>query len=394
MNAGVDIRGYGLFQAMRVFFNRTKGVSMTDENITLADALSIANQHLKSRNAPLAEKIFHEILKAYPNEPNCFHQLAVIAFSRGDFSVATEFFAKSIDYGFVSVETYTNLASSLRKVGRTDEAVSAFNMAISIDANFATTHLNLGNLFKDTGKIDDAVTCYKTALKLDPDNTKAAYNLRILTDNHTGSPTNEFISLINDESADYFEQNMENQKSQIPKIVRAAADKVLMDNGSSLTIPIPNVLDLGCGTGRSGVEFRNISNSLDGVDLSSNMMDKAREKEVYDALLLDNFVNFMAKKKDVYDLVIAVDSLIYTGPLDAIFDGVYRVLKNPGAFTFTVEAMDSGDFSVQHTSRHSHSEGYIRNLADERDFNVLLCEPIDDMRAGVKGTLFWLEKSG
>ncbi len=367
---------------------------MTNEGVTLADALSIANQHLKSENAPLAEKIFYEILKAYPNDPNCFQQLAIIAYKNGDYSVATEFFTKSIDYGLATAETYTNLASSLRKSGRTDEAVSAFKMAISIDRNFANTHFNLGNLFKDTGKIDEAITCYETALKLDPDNIKATYSLRILTDNHTGSPPNEFISLVNNENAEYFEKNMEEQNSHIPKIVRAATDKVLMDNGSSLTTPLPNVLDLGCGTGRSGVEFRNITNSLDGVDLSSNMMDKAREKGVYGALFLDSFVNFMAQKKNAYDLVIAVDSLIYTGPLDAIFDGVYRVLRKPGAFTFTIEAMDTDGFSVQPTVRHSHSEGFIRNLAGEHDFNVLLCEPIDNMRVGVKGTLFWLEKSG
>jgi predicted TPR repeat methyltransferase len=377
----------------RKYFKRAKDIETTVTS--LLEALNVANGHLLSGNASLAESITNKVLEAYPNNPSCLQLLGVIYTATGDFTGAIDFFTKAIATGNASAANYSNLGSVLRKVGRFDEAISAFNKAHSIDPNFVAVHFNLGNLYRGTGKIKDAIAWYKAGLKLEPDNIKGATIFRIMTDENPGSPPDEYIALINNENALFFEQMMKNSDSQIPQLVRAAADQMIMEHESNLVPPISNVLDLGCGTGRSGVEFRNISNILEGVDLSSGMMTKAREKGVYDTLFLDNFIHFMAQKKDAYDLVLAVDSLIYTGPLEAIFDSVDSVLRKRGAFTFTVEYLDTGDFAVQQqTSRHAHGEGYIRNLAVERGFNVLLCQPINRMRGEVNGTLFWLEKSG
>ncbi len=360
---------------------------------SLEETLNIANGHRLSGNASLAESITHKILEAYPNDANCFQLLAIISYGRGDFNLAAEFYEKIIANGYVSAEVYSNLAASLLREGRNDEAIPALNMALSIDPNFSNAHSNLGQLYLVTGKIDDAITCYEAVLKLDPGNIKVAYTLRVLKDKRTGSPPDEFIALINNDNAERFERSMEMMNSRIPQIVRAAADEVIMNDVSGIEFPVSNALDLGCGTGRSGVEFRNICNMLDGVDLSSGMMKKAREKEVYDELFLDSFIHLMAQKKDAYDLVLAIDSLLYTGPLEEIFDSVDRVLRKPGAFAFTVEALDSGDFTVQQSSRHAHGEGYVRNLAAKHGLSVLLCQPIDRMRGNIKGNLFWLEKS-
>ena len=43
-------------------------------------------------------------------------------------------------------------------------------------------------------------------------------------------------------------------------------------------------LDLGCGTGLSGVVLRSLSGFLEGVDLSPAMVEKARERDIYDHL--------------------------------------------------------------------------------------------------------------
>ena len=86
--------------------------------------------------------------------------------------------------------------------------------------------------------------------------------------------------------------------------------------------------------------------------------------------------------------------LIKSGELRVVrFSGVVRVLRTGGAFAFTVETLDSGDFALRDTCHHAHGEGYIRQLAAENHLDVVLCEPIDNMRFGIKGTLFWLEKA-
>ena len=43
-------------------------------------------------------------------------------------------------------------------------------------------------------------------------------------------------------------------------------------------------MDAGCGTGLSGVLFRNMSEHLVGVDISRRMVQRAAERKIYDEL--------------------------------------------------------------------------------------------------------------
>src|SRR3546814_9485717 len=44
------------------------------------------------------------------------------------------------------------------------------------------------------------------------------------------------------------------------------------------------ILDLGCGTGLSGVPFRSYASRLDGIDLASGMIENAARRGSYDTL--------------------------------------------------------------------------------------------------------------
>ena len=49
-------------------------------------------------------------------------------------------------------------------------------------------------------------------------------------------------------------------------------------------------LDLGCGTGLSGQAFKNISCQLTGIDLSSRMIEKAKQKKIRVFILQKNII--------------------------------------------------------------------------------------------------------
>lgn len=362
--------------------------------LTIQEALTLGSQHQNSGNLSQAESLYRQVLQMDPNQPDGLQLLGVIALQRGDAELAVDLLTQSlaVESGFANV--HSNLGSALKRVGRIDDALASYRNALAIDPNFVGAHLNLGFLFRDTGKLDAAVDSLRTALALDPENSKAEYLLAALTDETTAAPPEGFVKQIFDEHATVFERRMKEGDSWLPQIVRSAAARLIEQRGVDTALPFPNTLDLGCGTGRAGVEFRDIVGKLHGVDLSPKMMDQAREKGVYDALFLDEFTGFLEQAEDTYDLVLAVDSFLYTGPLEAVFSGVIRVLRVGGAFAFTVEALDSGDFALRGTCHHAHGEGYVRQLAADHRFDVVLCEPIDNMRFGIKGTLFWLEKSG
>ena len=287
---------------------------------------------------------------------------------------------------------HSNLGMALMQQGRLDEAVSSCNKAIDIDPDISEAHTNLGFVLQNMENLDDAVASNRKALAINPENIKAEYFLATLTDKTIKAPPEGFVKLVFDEHATVFEQRMKEGNSWLPQIVRSAAASLIEQRGLELEHPFANTLDLGCGTGRVGVEFRNIALKLHGVDLSPKMMDRAREKEVYDALFLDDFTNFLEQTENIYDLIIAVDSLIYMGPLEAVFTGVVRVLRVGGAFAFTIETTDSSDFALQKTCHHAHSTGYVHQLAADYGFDVVLCKQIDNMLFGIKGALFWLEK--
>ena len=68
--------------------------------------------------------------------------------------------------------------------------------------------------------------------------------------------------------------------------------------------------------------------------------------------------------QDGYDLVIAADVFIYVGRLEAVFEGVAKVLRPGGWLAFTVErAPDEHDVLLLPSLRHAHSAPYLSRLA-------------------------------
>ena len=82
------------------------------------------------------------------------------------------------------------------------------------------------------------------------------------------------------------------------------------------------VIDLGCGTGLCGIKLRDISNGLTGVDLSKNMIAKARKRQVYDHIITGDIVDILSLSTEKYDLFVSSDVLVYFGELTTIFNAV------------------------------------------------------------------------
>jgi len=67
--------------------------------------------------------------------------------------------------------------------------------------------------------------------------------------------------------------------------------------------PTWNVLDAGCGTGLSGVLFRNLSSHLMGVDVSRRMVQRAEARGVYDELSVGDMAEELLARAGSLDLV-------------------------------------------------------------------------------------------
>ena len=167
---------------------------------------------------------------------------------------------------------------------------------------------------------------------------------------------------------------------ETPSVLRALVEPLLEARAASC-------LDLGCGTGLSGLEFRKLvapGGSLAGVDLSPEMVDKARAREsVYDLLEVSDVEALPSSVERLapFDLICACDVLVYLGDLSKVF-AVARANKTPsGLFCFSVELLseaaatpaDAG-YLCPPTARFTHKRSYVERASEEAGFDIVSVE--------------------
>lgn len=75
---------------------------------------------------------------------------------------------------------FNNLGTSLYTIGKTTEAVEAFNMAIKKDNWYAEPHINLGSIYQNQGDNDKAFDHYRQAIEIGEGHPELFHNLGIL----------------------------------------------------------------------------------------------------------------------------------------------------------------------------------------------------------------------
>jgi predicted TPR repeat methyltransferase len=134
-----------------------------------------------------------------------------------------------------------------------------------------------------------------------------------------------------------------------------------------------SALDLGCGTGLMGGALRGRVDRLAGIDLSAAMIAKARERGVYDRLVVGDAAAMLGRElPGISDLIIAADALVYVGDLAPLFAAVATALASDGLFAFSVETCDGDGFKLEPTMRFAHSRSYVEATARELALRPLL----------------------
>ena len=130
------------------------------------------------------------------------------------------------------------------------------------------------------------------------------------------------------------------------------------------------ILDLGCGTGLSGVVFRDVATELAGVDLSAKMIEKAAARAIYDELSVDDVASALNAQPAHWDLLVAADVFVYIGDCDEVMTAASSALRPGGWLLFSVEQGEEQDFVLREAGRYAHGAAYFQRLADEHGFRV------------------------
>lgn len=265
-----------------------------------------------------------------------------------------------------------NLGYALIEVGDLETAVTALRHALEIDPESIDALNNLAKALRSMGETAEAIECYRrVALRGDPDlAAKARHMVACLTGETTAAAPDAYVRDLFDYYAPKFDSHLAGRLGyDIPALLRRIMARYLPASGR-----FADAIDLGCGTGMAGEQFRRLVGSMVGVDLSPRMVELARSKDVYDTLEVGDAVGILQSTTRRFDLFIATDMVVYVGDLTSLFQAVTDHAKPGFRFAFSTERNDGAGYVLRGSGRYAHGRTYIEELSARFGLTVLHCE--------------------
>ncbi len=127
------------------------------------------------------------------------------------------------------------------------------------------------------------------------------------------------------------------------------APSVVAEKLASIKPDANKVLDAGCGTGLAGVELNKRGfQHLDGMDISPDMLNIARDKAVYEDLRVQDMTRKLDYEDKSYDAVTCVGTFTHAHVGPAGFNELIRITKSDGLVVATVHEDVWADGYLEH----------------------------------------------
>lgn len=299
------------------------------------------------------------------------NNLGAVLWSQGKRKEASECFCRAVELNPKYAEAWNNLGSVWDEGGKHEEAMECWTRAIALRPGYAEAHNNLGVALEKRGGRAAAIKEWEEAARLRPDWEVPKYYLAAARATNAPPPTGppaEYVAKLFDEYADKFDQHLLGTlEYRVPDLLVEAVKRI----GASR---FEEVMDLGCGTGLCGEKFRPMAGRMMGVDLSARMTLKAKERGVYDELMVGGVVEALGGRKGDVDLVLAGDVLGYVGELSELFKAAQGAMRPGGLFVFSVEKPSEKEgegLVLRRTRRFAHSKSYIERVAREAGMEMV-----------------------
>lgn len=391
-----------------------------------------------------AANLYGTILSVEPDHPDALHYLGLILHQRGESEDGAALIERSLSIAPEQPSALNNLGNIYRLLGHDDDAARAYWAAIKFDPGHANAWSNLAIMHRARGEPETALKAVKIGRHFDPVNFTARHThglvlidmkdydgaaevfrscirdglvrgtipliyanilnrfdrgeeaLAVLEDWLAAEPDNPiarhqveaqrgntiagapeaYVKKTFDDFADTFDGVLKNLGYDAPR--RAA--EVAARHFSGRTIG--EAIDLGCGTGLAGTHLRPLAERLTGVDLSSKMLIRARNRKTYDALVEGEIAAVLDDgPSGRYDLAVSTDVLIYFGDIGAVLRAVSRALAPAGALVATFEVLDDDTsdpgYVLRTSGRFAHSAAYLARQAAAAGLSLAACERFD-----------------
>jgi len=286
-----------------------------------------------------------------------------------------------------------NLGQALAALGRVGEALPPLRRAVTLLPQSPEARLALAHACREAGLREEAVSAARGALSLPglPESlrTQAAFLLAALGEGAVpGRAPAAYVRELFDQYAPRFAEDLEGRLGyRTPALLAALLREAGVAPDSSR-----GVLDLGCGTGLSGLALAPFARRLEGLDLSPRMLAEAARAGCYAALHEADLLDFLPRHPAAFDLVAAADVLNYLGELGPALRGAAAALRPGGLLAFSVETAVAGEegYALGPGLRYRHAVPPLRALLAGAGLTLLAEQAVtlrQEQRRPVPGTL-------
>lgn len=355
---------------------------------------------LQSENLHEAEAHFQYILNICPHHAPTLINLGALELKRGEGQTAIAYFTQALVIDENNVMARQNLAATFMHydrfenamthydelhrqnkldledkynmgvatmaLGRFSDAIAYFHEVLQQIPQHGASLNNLAAIYIRQGKRQEAIPLLQSAIENNPNDECSQFMLNVLQKNTFQLKTSHaYVTNLFNNYAINFDQHL--QKTLHYTLPQQSFDILR----SLFAEKFQQVLDLGCGTGLSGVAFRGSCEYITGVDLSQKMLAQARTKNIYDALFEADILTFLKETSHVYDVIQALDVLPYFGELEELICAVIPRLNDQGIVLFSAEMSVDQPWKVQDSMRFCHHADYIHALFSSQNMRLL-----------------------
>lgn len=409
---------YGLGEALQRAGNIDGAIASFQRAVALNPTFIDAHRALG--NLFQVQKKYAEAVKSYQQAISIdpafkvgYEGIGAILLSQEKWTEAKEVYKKAIAENVSTALIHVGLGLACSRLGDENAAIESFEKAVAVDPLCFLAYFHLGNAFYRKKLYSKAINSYERATTLNPqdinllkklayvllynmrDYAKAAeiYRQVLVLDpadpiarHHFAACSGEAIparaeNAYIEDTFDKFSKTFDDvlvgqTKYCGPQLIAQAMQRECGVAGKQFKI-----LDAGCGTGLCGLEVVAYSSQLTGVDLSAGMLEKAKQRNLYDTLIREELTDYLFSQFKAFDVIVSGDTFIYFGALEELLLAARNAIRDDGYLFFTAETflpeVVSGDvrgYFLGPHGRYSHSEVYLKKVLHENRFEVLSIE--------------------
>lgn len=317
-----------------------------------------------------AAAAYRNVIRLQPDRADAWSNLGVVLRGQGQYLAAEQAYRRAIELVPRHAIAYQNLGNLMARCDRLDEAVSAYLKVLELKPRDAYAYDALGKALYRTGKSDEAIAVYRQWQETDPDNAIARHMLAACSGESVPTRASDgYLREMFNAFAGSFDQVLDQLDYRAPRLIAEAIDSLYPTPAANLQI-----LDAGCGTGLCGVHLKPHARTLTGVDLSPEMLSKARGRGIYDAVTETELTAYMNARRNAFDLIVCADTLCYFGDIEPPLKAAVRALRSGGHMMFTLERIVSHkpgqNYRLDPSGRYAHTDVFVRETLESTGFTI------------------------